>query len=173
MNCEEARKRWHLLLDDGRADPQLEQHLAACDECRTYSRQLERVLQGLDALRAESEQIAVLDSRASESAFRPAYAPRWLVEGMRFLRVAAALAFLVFGGWYFGWHLTDSARMPDGMQIVPAVSSPVSTGRTASFKLRGQTAKDYLAVQMPAPEPNVRVVWLYPVLEDPVEDGDS
>ena len=172
LNCEEARERWHLRLEDGGADPRLEQHLAACADCRTFVAQMERVLQGLDALRAESERITILDSRASESALRSAYAPRWLVEGMRLLRVAAALAFVVFGSWYFGWHLTGSARMPEGMPIVPAVPNPARTGRAASFRLCGQTAQKYLAVPTSAPDPNVRVVWLYPVLAEPDENGE-
>jgi len=170
ITCEAARERWHARLEEGGTDPRLDRHLADCPACRTYAQQMERVLYGLGALREESEQLVVSDSRSSVPVLGATFAPRWLVEGMRLVRVAAALAFVVLGGWYFGWHLTGPARIPEPVHTQVTASESTGAGSATAFRLCGQTAEKYLAVPTPAPEPNVRVVWLYPVYESPNRD---
>ena len=172
INCEEARERWHARLDDGEADPRLERHLADCPACRTYAEQMGRVLAGLDALREESEQIVVSDSGISGPVPEVVLAPPWLLETMRCLRVAAALALMVVGGWYFGWHLTGTVRTPGSVPPGITTSGTPDASSAFIFRLCGQTAEKYLAVPTPAPEPNVRVVWLYPVFERPDQNGE-
>ena len=159
MNCQEARTRWHARLDQGTADAELLEHLAHCPGCRLYDSQMRELLGALDELRVASER-EVMAGEASNPRARPQLPlPASLLIRRRILRVAAAIALLVAGALYFGDRFH-----PDRLDRVLLSTEAGTESFTASLRLTGESAEDYLAVSVPTSRADVQMFWLYPTL---------
>lgn len=166
MNCHDARKRWHVRLDEGGGDPALDGHMTSCVACREYGAQMSRLVGALDELRSETECIVSRGAQEGRAAATPpARRSRFRLVKLAG-RVAAALAFVVGASMYLS-SVDRSGSPADGTSITGSPGPTVL--RVISFEdprlgisLRGETAKRYLAVARPASQANVQVFWLYP-----------
>jgi len=168
MNCNEARKRWHLRFDDGVRDEELDLHLSSCAACREYDRQMRQLADALDELRVESDDAAVWDGRPPETRAAGVARPPWFARPLGLLRVAAVLTLVVGGGLYFGGLLgrpggdVKTNDAPNGVPVAVWSDRP-------TLRLSEESAEKYLAVSAPTSQADVHVIWLYPRLSS----GDS
>ena len=165
MNCEEAKQACHRRPDDGKANEELERHLAHCDSCRRYVADMERLTAALAELRDETQRV-----RSTRGA---SAAPPRLSRDL--LRVAAAFALAagLFGA-YWTWSSSSAPPAPNGGGRIVAAgdSNRVETTREGDAEaefgitLRGESARSLLAVAVRTKDPAVQMYWLYPSLND-------
>ena len=152
MNCTEARQCWHLRLDNGGEDAELDRHLADCEACRTYSARMEWLVGVMDELREDTETLDPSTSPATtRNASRSWYG--WPTKITRtFLRIAAVIVLAVGAGlWY------RAERTPIVVERHPSATIP-----TTGITLRAESRNRFIAVAAPSAEPNVQTFWLYP-----------
>lgn len=152
MNCNETHTRWHQRLDENGSDPQLDEHLRACEACRRYDIEMGLVTQSLDQLRQDTEAIG---SRGSPATKVSVIRGRWPMAIRSLGAVAAAVAIIVTGAVFFP-HGQD--RSPGNVGSVPVAE--VHLG----LSLRGKSATKFMVVAKATSDPNVQVFRLYPRL---------
>jgi hypothetical protein len=168
MNCNEARKRWHLRFDDEGRDEELDAHLSLCASCREYDREMRQLADALDELRVGSDDPGAWSDRPPETRAAGVARSPWFARPLGLLRVAAVLALVVGGGLYFGSLLArpggdvKTNDAPNGAQVAAWSDPP-------TLRLSDQSAEKYLAVAAPTSQADVQVIWLYPRLSS----GDS
>lgn len=148
MNCTEARAAWHLQCDGelAQADArQLEAHLAACETCRGFAREMESMLGGLVRLRDETEAAAA--HPAGRRTLR-----LWRIG----LAASAAAAVLVAA---LGWRLAQLAP-----PAKPPFAARADRPAGVTVELGGSSAELYIALPASTRQANVHVVKLYPVV---------
>ena len=152
MNCTEARKRWHIRLDQYAPDAELDRHLADCEACRTYAARLERLIGLMDELREDTEALVPSASPATTriaGRIRRGWSPA-ITRSL--LRIAAVIVITVGAGlWY------REGQTPTVVERHPSTVAP-ATGITLGVESRNR----YIAVAAPSAEPNVQTYWLYP-----------
>jgi len=104
MSCEAARTRLSACRDgEAEAGAALARHLAACDDCRRFERQLARLVRQFEAWRATPLQDEAARLAAIEARLRDGVAPLRRLPGRAVaLRVAASfvgLALVALPAW--------------------------------------------------------------------------
>lgn len=152
MKCTEARQRWHLRLDKGREDAELEQHLTDCNVCRTYAARMERLVGLMDELRDETEALVPSNAPAVDSGALRVQSERAPTIARSLLRIAAVIAVAIGAGlWY------RAERPP-----LVVEQSPNTAISTTGITLREESRNRFIAVASPSAEPNVQTYWFYP-----------
>lgn len=155
MTCKEAKTRTHRVLDDGVADPALDEHLSACHECRLYGTDMRRLRMVLGELRNETE-----------SQTSPQGKPRILrstrfVAHRRVLAAAASIALLIVAVRFL--------PKPNEVELPTAPTVPTILAESQEpplgISLQGASAVNLLAVASPVSDANVQVYFLYPRLD--------
>lgn len=168
MNCSEARAMWHDRLDEVHRDARLDQHLAQCEPCDRYCKDMDEIVGALDSLRLETEGVISTVRPGDTAKKRKEPSRKWRRPAI-LLRVAAALAFTVTLGLYFGRMvaITDTdvepsdkvvLRPPDHDNAGPTSHNPPSLGIT----LGKASAERMMAVALPTSNPNVQMYRVYP-----------
>jgi anti-sigma factor RsiW len=157
MNCERAREGIHLRFDGELSEADaamLADHLATCRACRGFDAEMRRLGDGFAFLREVNE--AQLRQPVRHSAPRPAVRPRrhvWpLLNG---LAAAACVGLMV---------LASAIVLHRRGARIPAVPEPRFP---LVVRLTGECKKNYLAAEVETGVPNVRLVYIYPVVSRP------
>jgi len=171
LTCEEARQRVHDCVDYARHDSVLEDHLIGCADCREYATDIRGIAAGLDGLHDETVSIvarpAVRGSSANQME-RGWHAARRL---LRPVRVAAAIALLVAGSLYVVPRWRASRRAAESNSPIPSMADaakghlPTHANPRLGITLQGKSATTMLAVAQQTNEKNIRMYWLYPLLD--------
>lgn len=171
IDCEEARQRWHLRFDEGGEDAELDEHLASCEACGQYARQMRGIVDLLEELRGETEQVVARRDEGPPVEARCMFAASRLTVLTRLTRIAAAVAVLVAGGLYLGNLLLPTGSPTPEDRVV--VTGPALAALPTTVRLEGESARRYLAVSHPTADANVQMVWLYPSLHGAGDDDRS
>lgn len=163
MKCEEARQAWHRRLEDGRNDAGLDWHLAECTECARYARDMQRIAAALAELGAETKEVASLRQPLHK-------AP---VPGLRrLLRIAAVIALLAGLAMTYRalWLRPElGVREPNLVADIDpkrrALGGEPESRERLGITLRGESARDLLAVAASSQDSEVQLYWLYPRLD--------
>lgn len=182
MNCNEAKRRWHNQLDEGRQDGQLAEHVTECASCARYAAQMETIVGGLDELRIESELGTELGSWNGGAA-RYGRPLRWLRPSA--IGRAAAVIVLCVGAYCWLDSGTPRLSIDSGVRQsgrtqsgpvqseigtthgAPRVHAPTAArdalqeAATLGLTLRGASAQRFLAVARPTTSPDILMVRLY------------
>jgi len=161
MNHEQARQRWHDLVDKSGPDAELEAHLSRCDACRAYVRDMETVMRVLESARRDTERVEVGPPQAAAP---PVAAWGWRAP----LRAAAMIAVLI-GIGYAALRLSNTKAPVERQPKVVEMRIPRPEGVPASFgvTLKGESAQRNLVVTDPHSTAEVQVYWLYSSLAQP------
>lgn len=151
MKCMDARERWHRRLDQGSLDAELDRHLAACENCRTYAARMERLVGLFDGLREDTESLTPAVTPIGHGTTRR----EWAMQTRGLLRIAAAIAIVVGAAL---WFRTPKQSML--VNLTTEAGAPTVQGIT----LRAQSREQFMAVAAPSNEPNVQTFWLYPMV---------
>lgn len=157
MNCDETRRHWHERLDGAHRDAGLEEHLRGCATCRRYVSEMNSIAESLEGLRRDTEAIV---STATHVA-APWPPGRTLIQTTWFRRasgIAAAIA-VAIAAWAYLRSATPP-RIPTG----PMTHVDDADATPLGITLRGQSARQFLAVADATSDANVQVFHLYPVL---------
>ncbi len=148
MRCAEARGRLHLQVDDELHPDdgwRLERHLESCESCRQRAWELREVC----SLLAE---VGSTDRRQTETT-------RSDSKGVTRRWSAAAASLLMSAAFFLSEHIMKPpTHSDDTVQMTrtePQVSPPELTIEIHN--------KGLLAVNLPSRNPDVHIVWLYPV----------
>lgn len=178
MQCDEARRRWHVRYDGGPADADLAGHLATCAACATYAAEMDQVCGMLDELRAASADVVSHGDTTRHATESARGRPAWWKAGVRLTRLAAMIAIVVLAAWY----VRSASDGPPAIEVTkidaPAYSSgsvPVKVEPSPSrMWLRGESAKKYEAVAVATADPQlVDVYWIFPSSSTASDDGTS
>lgn len=178
MNRDEARKRWHRRLDEGRDDAELDKHLEACEPSRRYDLEMNHIVGALNELRRDTESVVSRAAPTTPSTVRPIVQDR----GRAWLRpvtgIAASVAMVVGVSLYFTIGRRPEAPLVGLDNLVDVSGEHRSPVRDVpkpqlGLSLRGDCAKRFLAVAKPTTQANVQVFWLYPTLVSHSEDDSS
>lgn len=164
MDCTHARQRWHDALDNGQEDAALIDHLATCDECTRYVEELRTVVDGLDELRALTDDVA--ETERVDVARRSVFRLLARVSDSGLARIAAVLA-VVFSVYLY--HLAErQPTVEDGGERTLAPLGPpgpnphVVQVPRLGVSLRGESANRMVALATPTSSPNVQMFMLFP-----------
>lgn len=157
MTCEEMRQRWHVCLDEGHDDPEVNEHLASCDECQRYVRLMSRIVGTLDELHDATESIVARPTYEPWSIRRRRPRIHWPVVAKRVAAIAALVAVAIGASLYFGIE-PGSTRLPLETDLVSVPD------RRIGISLRGESADRFVAVAASTSQDNVQMFWLYPTL---------
>ena len=157
MNCESAREWIHLRLDGELAEADavmLADHLAMCRACRRFDAEMRRLGDGFALLRdANDEQLrGPVPQAAARLAVRPRHRAWPLLNG---LALAACVGLMVLASAII-FH-RHRPRIP----TVPEPRFPLVV------RLTGECKENYLAAEVETGVPNVRLVYIYPVVARP------
>jgi len=169
MNCEQAKQVWHDRIDgcsDLAAAAEMQQHLAACIECRRYCRQMDDLADALACLREQSEQ-AVMPQRVSGRRFTLNY--------RRLAGLAAAAILLVVAGLLLRTPQraanqfaarNDATNATTQIMPLAEISTQNATAESqTSVTLIGESAETQLAVKREPGNPRVHLYIVYPLAE--------
>jgi anti-sigma factor RsiW len=178
MNCELAQSELQLEWDGelpGERRETLHQHLAACDACRETARQF-------SLMRGAMSRLAIASDLHSLPAVPRPMLPLPMVRSRSWwfkpMAVAAVLALCAVGGWRLVAMLHDRP-VPTIVQVSPPREQPSQLAgpviqppamptaeqvdpRTL-VRVEFEPADDVMVVQKPTRNPNVTVLFVYPV----------
>ncbi len=150
MNCNDARKRWHLRFDDGGADRALDEHLGRCAACRAYAAQMSDLCAALERIRDETE-------AAPENAAHSQAAPRqtgWIIRLAPGIAAAAMIALALLA--YRPGIAPPTKDSP--------VATPATEGPALGITLKDESKSRLIAVATATGNPDVQMYRLYPRL---------
>lgn len=152
MKCTEARLRWHVRLDNGAKDAELDRHLGDCEACRTYAARMDRLVGLMDELREDTDALVPSCSPVIDGGALRVQDERAPTIARSLLRIAAVITVAIGAGlWY---------RAEQSPLVVE--QNPSTTLPTTGITLREESRHRFIAVASPSAEPNVQIYWLYP-----------
>jgi anti-sigma factor RsiW len=178
MNCElaqsELQLEWDGELPADRCEA-LQQHLAACVGCREVARQF-ALMRGAMSRLAFASDLPVSPVASLRMTPLPMVRPRsWWFRPMT---AAAVLALCAIGGWRVVTLMHDRP-VPMGVQVSPPPEQPLQLAGPVSpppaglaaeqvdprtlVRVEFEPADDVMVVQKPTKNPNVTVLFVYPV----------
>lgn len=157
MNCNEAHERWHQRFDENGTDPQLDDHLQACESCRRYDDEMDLITQALGQLHQDTEAIG---SPVAPATRARVIRGRWPMAIRSLGAVAAAVAIIVTGSVFYS---------PNQVSLPPIVRSDPVAKIHLGLSLRGKSATKFMVVAEATSDPNVQVYRLYPRLTTSTE----
>jgi len=165
MNCREARQEFHLRLDEGGQDPELDRHIESCGECRGYAGRMARLVEVFDDLRIETASLVAETGGRLGNRFRVNPSRLRRANLMRF---AASILIVASAFVYYRGH-KDIGQAPPGIVALPVNSvlpseAPLDIIRDArlGMTLRGESSNRYMVIPQETSGPDVQVFWLYP-----------
>ena len=169
MKCEDVRQRWHACLDEGRDDPEVDQHLASCEECQRYVGLMSQIVGTLDELHEVTEPVVATQDFAPLVRPAPRRRVHWNVVFRRATAMAAAIA-AVIGGWlYFANDRTSIPLRPHTpltqVEDQRGAETPPPKDHRLGISLQGDSAGKFLVVSKATSEPDVQIYWLYQTVE--------
>lgn len=171
MNCKEAIARWNQRLDTGGRDPALDGHLATCEECSRYVRQMSVMLASLDGLREETECITAGEATAPDSRSQRRGRRGWYYVLRPLTGLAAAIAVALGASMFFRADQGSFQERNGARAQVTGIDR--ADPPTLGISLRGDSADRYLVVSRPASRPGVQMFWLYPSVASLASGNDE
>lgn len=167
MNCEQARELCQDRCDGDLSrglNDELAAHVRSCAACREYERQMAALIGGLDTLRDESAALMFAEPAAAPRVVGGPKIRSWAVAA----RIAAAVVLMVGAGQlanrWLGASKHGAARAVKNEKVAPAGPIDPVGRRAPAVQLVNQSARDYLVLERPTSQANVRMFQLYAVV---------
>jgi anti-sigma factor RsiW len=162
MRCDEARECCHLQADGelpAACAAELDDHLSACLECRTFARQMQYLTGGLDELR-----------HVSMNSSEPVHLviPHLAARG-RWMLAMSSMAAAVLAAVGLSLLAHGTRREPLRPHNPPVLADVDTTEPVVT--LTGDSLERYVAVAQRTSQVNVHVVCLFAVVTPATGDG--